>query len=445
MHMTTTAVTSFLWSVVQKLWVFCPVLLPTILAYVALAPVSLKVWIGAQFAPRRNKHRDNTSDLIPSFLYPHQETIVLAVFLIVATLVDIFVKEVPVMKALIMFVILNFPGGYSVSRLPVRNHNLVIGRFKEGAPFFYQMKEEETLVFNTCACIAAFIVCFGAMLYEPHTFLRDLCQVVLYGSFLHLLLLGTAVPMSRVSREERRPKDNLVAGMIGGTICIAVVAGAIFYMGRRDGPFVLSDEDSVLVHANVSWYWSMICFEIIALCYKMDYTFAQESGHVKVPDLKLRQPEGEKSDTSTDRTQQYVVRIPTSFQPSFDKPYFYASLAGLIAAAVFLACFITCLEAMGRTILGYEWVRFYLSAVAAPFVCAFPMALAYRKREFKKVWGYRERWMDIPDLPVRVPFAVSSEEKSTDTESTDSAAGIELCDEESILREEKDKEQVDLV
>lgn len=39
----TTAIASFIWSVLLKLWDFSPVFFPTIIVYVAIVPVSLKV------------------------------------------------------------------------------------------------------------------------------------------------------------------------------------------------------------------------------------------------------------------------------------------------------------------------------------------------------------------------------------------------------------------
>ncbi|KLO16546.1 hypothetical protein SCHPADRAFT_901494 [Schizopora paradoxa] len=448
----TTIVTSFLWSVLQKLWAFCPVLLPTIIVYAAIVPVSLKVWIGAQFAPRMPEHQQakrrlNVNlNLLPSCWIPTLEAIVLAIFLIISAFVDIVVEMKPEVKKIIMFALLVFPGTYSVSRLPVRNLILMIGRSKKGAPFFIQLKEEKTPTFDSFAFVAGVSICCGAILNVTHMFLKRFCQAILYGSFLHLLLLGTAVTSARA---QRNMKNNLAAGIVWGSIGSAIVLGAVFYTGRN-GLFVHPNEDfggsSALVQGNVSFYWSYICFEIIALLYKMDHAFAQESGQVKVPNLKLRQPLGAKPDTSTNKEEVYVVRIPTSFGRTFDKPYFYASLAGLVAAVLFVASFVTCLEFFGRSMTGYEWVRFYLNAVAAPFVCAFPMALAHYRGELGKVWEYGERWMDVPELPEHIPLINDSDcESDAGEKSTEFADGLEFCDEKMLLGEEKEKEEPVLV
>ncbi|KLO06614.1 hypothetical protein SCHPADRAFT_945949 [Schizopora paradoxa] len=424
---------TFLWSVVLRLWSFSPVLIPTIIVYVAIVPVSLKVWIGAQNAPRISDDSKAPRCRTSSFLFrqdPIVDTIVLTLVLIIVCIIDKFVSGDVEAKKWIIFGILFLSGTYSLWRLPIRHLTLIVGRTTDGPPFFNQVQAEKLSDFSLIRLFAGAGICSHALLNVSSAPLPGLgySQRVLYGSFLHLLLLGTTVSTSN----ERKLKTRVLITGIIGTFYTIFITGGLFYVSRGGlvprPPSVLFPFGSfpILVQSCTSVFWSGCGFQIISLCYKMDYAFALESRKIATPVVRLRQPEGSSSSdaSSTWKEIAHVVRISSSFRPVFDKPYFNASVAGVIASAVFMAAFMAWLEAHDPSMSEDGVIQFFLSPVSMPFVCAFPLALAYKRGEFSKVWGYKEKWTEGPGY---VPL-VSSEPPQPSTEPSAVSSWLELCE-----------------
>lgn len=211
-------------------------------------------------------------------------------------------------------------------------------------------------------------------------------------------------------------------------------------MSSSDGG---SESSSVLVQSFVSWLSAWTILEVVTLLYRMDYAFALESGQIAAPAARLRLPEGttrsDAKSTGKPEENSYIVRVPASLKFTFNKPYFNASIAGFIVSVLLWASFAAYFDAhpdapvsqfAARTMLevGPEWIRFHLNGVAAPFVCAFPMALAYMRGESRKVWDYKEMWMDGPEC---VPQDVVSSEtlpRARESFAIKSSTWLELCE-----------------
>ncbi|KLO06615.1 hypothetical protein SCHPADRAFT_945950 [Schizopora paradoxa] len=454
----TTAIPSFLWSVLCKLWDFCPVLVPTIIAYIAIAPVSLKVWIGAQNAPRRHgtpKITYRLTNILSEFLTSYSETFLSALILAMACLFHIFVKGDLESKKMTILGMLVLPGSYSIWRVPIWSSILFVGRPHQGVPFFTQTRAEKpSVIVVLITLFVGFGICIGALLGVSNTYVQGCCQAILYGSYLHLLLLGT---VTHTGVERDLASRVIVVGLAGIACSMIVVIGMLFHafgdgsMPPTDGGF---ESSSVLVQSAVSWLCAWANLEVITLLYRMDYAFALKSGRTVAPVVRVRQREGTSSAdaTSTGKVEEdsYVVVIPASLKLAFDKPYFNASIAGLIVSELLMASFAAYLEEFrhdglqsrltSRTMLetGPEWVRFYLNVVAAPFVCAFPMALAYMRGESRKVWEYRERWMDAPECVLQDVVSSESLPPAIEPSAFESSTWLELC-EGKVLEEKKEQ------
>jgi len=148
------------------------------------------------------------------------------------------------------------------------------------------------------------------------------------------------------------------------------------------------------VFLTVSLLYSLLCFEYVSLCYRMDYSFAVEAGKVKSPMLFQRMEEKGTSASSPNDIQ--TIQAHASTQPVFDKPYYYASMAAVLTTAVGIACLVPPMTERNRILLIHELIVIFLNLAGVPIVCLFVMALAYWRGEVRKVWGYGERWMDEP-------------------------------------------------
>jgi len=399
---------SFLWVVLHKLWDFTPILAPTIAIYLIDAPISLKVWIGAQHAPQGPDNaelpeRKGRLAKLRLFCPPwptNLESAVLGLFLTVVCFVDIFVKDDSTWKKFILYGILVLPGTYCVSRLPWRPVNLLVFRMKGGVPLFTQRKESKSVVVDLLDGLAGWAITSAALLCGSVTVVQRLCAAILYGSFLHVFMLGS-VP---AAVKERNLRSRFIYGGIVGFVCVVVII-AIGYFGnstkKSESPDVPSSDPTPKGRFSVTWanqavslIWSSFCFELIALCHRMDYSFARESGQIGAP--IFRRPENTCPPNAPPPNKIQAIRILASFQPVFCKPYYHASIAGIVSTAVGLTCLITSADRTG-SIIASGMFGYYLNMTGAPVICLFIMALAYWRGEVRKVWAYGERWMDVPE------------------------------------------------
>ncbi len=161
------------------------------------------------------------------------------------------------------------------------------------------------------------------------------------------------------------------------------------------------------VELFMSLIYSNLCFELVAFCYRMDYAFALQSGGVKaVP--KFRRPEGASLDKKL-----HAVRVLASFRPVFDKPYYKASIAGIVCLAIIYTSVAACLDADGHLIRGplYASVGYILNTFGSPIIF-FVLALATWRGQVRKVCGYKELWMDGPEV---APFVGAEDDSSAST------------------------------
>ncbi|KLO06612.1 hypothetical protein SCHPADRAFT_895285 [Schizopora paradoxa] len=430
----TTDTLRFLWSALLKLWAFSPVLVPTMTVYFTIVPVSLKVWIGAQNAPRvlRNpKPKVNRNHVKAFFLCkdPTMESIAFALLLIIVHGVDYFVPEDMGAKKWIVFGILFIPGTYSVRRLPVRSFALIVARTNFGVPFFIQTESAKFSYIGPIQVFAGAGACIYALLNPPCSVYEGLgySQGILYGSFLHVLLLGTVATTTK----ERSLKFCILTGGLIGTVSAMIIVGAIFHVfiggPPRAAPTCTTSgpqSRAVLKSSSLSCVFSWFVFEIIALCYKMDYSHALEFGRIAAPVVEFRRLDNANSDTTGKETTSHrVLQILPSFRIAFESPYFNASITGLLVSAVFMAILLAWLDVSGRLRSGYEFFQFFLNIISMPFVCTFPLALAYKRGELRKVWGYKEKWADNPKGVSLV---------SSETEISESTIGLEVCEDKPI-------------
>lgn len=78
-------------------------------------------------------------------------------------------------------------------------------------PIFILPRESRSLVIRLIGVLTGIGLCCGALLNVSNTFIQGLCQTVLYGSFLHTLLLGTVVSAAK----ERNLKLPIITAGIG--------------------------------------------------------------------------------------------------------------------------------------------------------------------------------------------------------------------------------------
>lgn len=132
----------------------------------------------------------------------------------------------------------------------------------------------------------------------------------------------------------------------------------------------------------------------------MNYALALESGRTKT---QFRWSEG----TSPGVKKIHAIIVPApfklNFDKRFDKPYYYASLASIFSAALFLAGLAAFFEPNVHLIDGYLMIGSHLNFVGSIIICVSVLALAYLRGEARKVWGYRERWLDV-NAPEVIPL-----------------------------------------
>jgi len=427
--MTPTALaTAFLWAVLLKLWDFSPVLAPTIVIYLIDAPISLKVLIGAQHAPKfpDDVESPNRKGILAKLRTMHPpwvadiEWALLLFFLLIALGVDVFVGD-STRKNYILYGILVLPGTCSFSRLPWRPSNLLVTRTIK-APVFVQVKEENSTIVNSLQLLSGWGICSAALLWGSNMVVARLCTSILYASFLNIFMLAST------NAKHRSFWLRFIVGIVGfEAICIMRLA----FQNANHGLTTVESESpdstpksnkSLSVPISVELFMSLVfsnlCFELVAFCYRMDYAFALQSGGVKaVP--KFRGPEG----TSPDK-KFHAVRVLASFRPVFDKPYYKASIAGIVCLAITYTSFAVCLDADGHLLRGplYASVGYILNTLGSPIIF-FVLALAFWRGEVKNVWGYKEQWMDGPES---APFI------GTEDDSSASTPELEFCDSEDL-------------
>jgi len=423
---------TFLWAVLHKLWDFSPVLAPTIVIYLIDAPFSLKVWIGAQHAPKfpdeleppkRKGILENLRIVHPPWV-ADMEWALLASFLLIALGVDVFVGD-STRKKFILYGILVLPGMYSFSRLPWRPTSVLVTRTKKGVPMFVQMMENSTVV-TSLQLLLGWGICSTALLWGSSTVVERLCTTVLYASFLHIYILAS---VSRASKERGFLLHTILAGALSFMLICATMIMLLW--NAIHGPSAEESEspdrapksnkfNPTSIELGVSLTHSWICFEFVSLCYRMDYAFASQSGEGK-PTPKLQRPKG----ASPGDKKFHTVRVLASFRPVFDKPYYKASIGGVVSSALFVA-------SLGVRLhwLQYKMTGYYLN-LSSPIICMVVLAVAYRRGEVRKVLAYGEGWLDVPEGD---PFMSSAED-----ESSESAPDLEFCDNftEKDLEDEK--------
>jgi len=277
-------------------------------------------------------------------------------------------------------------------------------------------------------------ICSAALLWGSSTVVEQLCTTVIFASFLHIYLLAC---VSTAALERSFWLRAILAGTSGFLlVCITMI---VHFRDAKHGPSAEESEspDSnprsnkiqsvpTSLDLSLSLWYSWVCFEFVALCYRMDYAFALESGGVSP--MKFRRPEGASPDKKF-----HAVRVLASFQPVFDKPYYKASIAGVVVSALFLASLIVGLDPDGQILHGapYKTTGYYLNLIASPIICMVVLALAYWRGEVRKVWGYGERWWDAPEDDPSISGA--------EDELSKSAPDLEFCDNftEKDLEDEK--------
>jgi len=282
-------------------------------------------------------------------------------------------------------------------------------------------RKESKFVVALVNVLAGWSITSAALLCGSATVVQRLCAAVLYGSFMHVFMLASVTS----DVKERSLRLRIICGGIVGFACaVFIIVTGYFGTSTKESLVVPSSDIAsnegqfplAWVYLSSSLMWSWICFEYIALCYRMDYSFARQSEQVGAP--KFRQLENTRPGTAPSPNKFPAIRVLASFQPTFDKPYYHASIAGVISTAVGLTCLITSVGRTGR-IIGFKNFGVFFSVAGSSVVCLFVMALAYWRGEVRKVWGYGERWMDVPE---GVPL-ISDEDESTVPE-------FEFCEKE---------------
>jgi len=291
------------------------------------------------------------------------------------------------------------------------------------APIFVQLKGNHSAVVKCLELLFGWSICSAALLWGSNTVVERLCATVLYASCLHIVILAS-VP---TAAKERNFRLRVIYAGVMPVGFLIIFAALVIANVPSDGPESDSEspdstpksKKSQLYRTSLELFlsltYSWVCFEYIALCYRMDYAFALESGGVN-PTPKFRRPEGASPDKKF-----HAVRVLTSLRPVFDKPYYTASIAGVVLSAISLASLTVGLDTDGQIMHGplYAVSGYYLNLIGSPIICMPIMALAYWRGEVRKVWGYGERWLDVPE---GAPFI------SADDESSESAPELEFCE-----------------
>ncbi|KLO18913.1 hypothetical protein SCHPADRAFT_885805 [Schizopora paradoxa] len=420
----TTIMTSSLWSVLRILLDFSQIIVPTIIVYLTDAPVSLKVWLGAQNAqslpkdlrahvPESRGFLEKLRRLSPPW-FANLECALLALFLLVVSVVDMFMNESPA-KKFIIFGILVLPGTYSVWRLPLSPMILIIK--SKIVPIFVQLKEKSSVVYNLVLSLSGIGVCVVALLDGANSVVQKLCQAVLYGAFLHIFTLAS-IPTA-AKRTLRR--HVFLGAAVGVVFVVSFVIIMVLFSGKTEshsGDLKPSKRNTpVWLHRMLSFTWSWIAFEFISLCYKMDYAFALDLGQVPTPRFRRSRVDAAKPIQAPEQ-QPRIVRIHPSFQPSFDKPFYKASIAGLAFFAISMTYLTGVFERSYPPARPEEYNQFpyFVSVLASPVIILFVLTLAYWKGEFRRVWNYEERWNDVPESVPFIDDEIESDDFTQDLE-----------------------------
>lgn len=141
----------------------------------------------------------------------------------------------------------------------------------------------------------------------------------------------------------------------------------------------------------ISSMWSVAPFNVIAFCYRIDHSLARPDELLVGPPSVEGVIKGASSQVRGTRILYELPNIadkPTSSSTPYAKPYFYASLAGWLAAYAVLAAMSTA----GYIANGPELTGMLVMYVSMPLMMFAVTTLALVRGEFRKLWMYKEDW-----------------------------------------------------
>ncbi|KLO18914.1 hypothetical protein SCHPADRAFT_93155 [Schizopora paradoxa] len=206
-------------------------------------------------------------------------------------------------------------------------------------------------------------------------------------------------------------------GRVKYAVLFAIVA--MFNFGRaflriessNDSPSSGSEEqcEMALEVLLLSCFFSYLPFELVALCYRFDYSCSKARGEISTKDIGIELCNAKKTDIQTlfdiqlpQRSEEYYgLQLPSlrssailaTADPKFPKSYYHTACSSFVLSA--LLVFFLSSETVGLKFTGlatFDAIGLYLMPVALPLMYIVVLLRAAGRGELGLLWNYEERW-----------------------------------------------------
>ncbi|KAI5119979.1 hypothetical protein M0805_004424 [Coniferiporia weirii] len=260
----------------------------------------------------------------------------------------------------------------------------ILFRDPKGAPFVIIGKGEGTVprlplfaaVISTLFSIGAVLAC------------NSFCVSVLYAAVLNLLI------SNNVSIKIVTFKQHFILSLM--MLFSSVILFGMHYSELQRGTPPQPSGSSTTAAVNwsallISSMWSVASFNFISFCYRIDHSLARPGELLVGPPSVEGVIRGASNQVRGTRIPYELPSIgdkSTASSAPYAKPYFYASLAGWLAANALLAAMTTAGYVIGKP----ELTGMYVMYLSMPLMALAVAALAVVRGDFEKLWEYKEDW-----------------------------------------------------